>query len=421
MRARRARKLIGTFILGTAALASCNTAAQSTADSTPDQTPEPSATARPAPAPTATPQPTVAPLSTRLSSATPVPVPTPIPTPTPLPPPPVMDDVGPTGRWPSEQGFPPYETPADIVTDGSVSGLRDAIAELDSVGGVVEHRGDIAGMSDDGLRRQGDTPIVVRPPLGQRADFALEGNVYLRGSGLLLAGWYHQSGSVYVFDAANSGLAWVESDGGGEFRVTARRNTSEVVAGLWYEGVYRAYQLDVGFDRSTVNALTGGSRAHLDAVGLWLAGHARPVGSSAHVDTMQIVLQDGGEAGMSIRNSVVWPSSNVAFQGSGTTGFTIRDTWFAEPQFGRALFPTGDPGEGLDGFGAITGKAQISGSTMLGNTHPNSTVNVSESSLLMPGDTYSDDGGNTEHAELWSVPVPPDAPTHEELDKVWHD
>ena len=154
-------------------------------------------------------------------------------------------------------------------------------------------------------------------------------------------------------------------------------------------------------------------------VGLWLAGHARPIDSNAHVDTVQIVLQNGGRAGVNIRNSVVWPSSNVALQGMGTRGFTIRDSWFAEPQYGRALFPSGDPGGGLDGHGSVTGKANIFDSTMLGNTHPSSTVHISGSDLFNPGSSYIDDGGNTILSGI-NQAVPPGPPTHTQLDNIWH-
>ena len=99
---------------------------------------------------------------------------------------------------------------------------------------------------------------MIRPPLGRRADFNIEGNLHLRGDGLLLAGWFHKSGSVYVFDSNNSGLAWVESNGGGQFRVTADKETNKLVNGLWYEGVYREYLRNTGVDRSAVNAISSG-------------------------------------------------------------------------------------------------------------------------------------------------------------------
>ncbi|MCA9343207.1 hypothetical protein KC950_04320, partial [Candidatus Saccharibacteria bacterium] len=78
---------------------------------------------------------------------------------------------GPTGQWPA--GFPDYDTPADITTNGSLASLQNALNSLGSSGGVIEHPGNIP---DANLSRPNGPEIVVRPPIGKRADYTTAAN-----------------------------------------------------------------------------------------------------------------------------------------------------------------------------------------------------------------------------------------------------
>ncbi len=310
---------------------------------------------------------------------------------------------GPEGRWPT--GFPSYATTANIVTNGTNSGLQSAINSLASSGGVIEHPGNI---TDATLTRTGSAPIVIRPPLGQRANFVVSGT-RIHGSGLLLAGWT-LSGSFRVHNAVNSGVAWIEADSSLWFE-TAANSAGNTAHGLMYELVARQYRSDG--DRSRLWSNGAGSSATMDVVGSWLTGSTAP--PPAHADTIQVLFQSGGTGVVNINNSVIWPSWDKALQGDGLAQvFTINNSWIAEPSIAESIFPGG--GIVLDGHHAITAVASVINSILLGSVH-NSYPVTTQGSTLYNVSGIIDGGGNT---TVTTLPQPPAAPTHEQLDAIWH-
>jgi hypothetical protein len=283
-----------------------------------------------------------------------------------------------------------------------VSGLNRALLQLDSTGGVIEHAGDLAEAT---LTRPGTAPIVVRPPLGQRADFEVR-RTRIEGSGLLLAGWT-LAGSIRVTNSTNSGVAWSEADSSLWF-ATEATTTKARAQGLMYEVVARTYKNDS--DRVRVRATGSGATATLDVVGSWLTGSS--AAPPAHADTIQVLNQSGGSTHVTIADSVIWPSWDKALQGDGTGQvFTINRSWIAEPSVANQFFP----GLDLSGHHAITAVAEVRDSTLLGSVHNEYPVRVS-GSLLYSATGIVNGGGNTTTAEL---PAPPPARTHAELDRIW--
>ncbi len=312
--------------------------------------------------------------------------------------------MGPSGRWPS--GFPTYATQASIVTNGTIAGLQAAINQLSSSGGVIQHAGNVANATI--TRSSGTAPIVVRPPLGQRADFTISGT-RLHGSGILLAGW-RLSGSFRVHNAINSGVAWIEADSSLWFE-TAANSAGNTAHGLMYELVAREYKSRS--DRSRLWSNGSGSVATMDVVGSWLTGST--AAPPTHADTIQVLLQSGGTGMVNIKDSVIWPSWDKALQGSGIgTVFTISNSWIAEPSAGEDIWPGG--GLVLDGHHAITAVANMTNSILLGSVHSGFAVTVSGSTLYNVSGIING-GGNTTVAQ---IPLPPPAPTHTQLDSIWH-
>ena len=94
---------------------------------------------------------------------------------------------GPIGQWPD--GFPAYATAANIVTDGTNGGLGATLHSGTCTNGcVVEHPGDISAHT---ITRSGTSgEILVRPPIGQRANYNLIAEVDIKANDIVVAGFY---------------------------------------------------------------------------------------------------------------------------------------------------------------------------------------------------------------------------------------
>jgi len=321
---------------------------------------------------------------------------------------PLVDPTGrgPTGQWPP--GFPAYSTAADLVTDGSIRGLTSALDDAAcSSGCVIEHPGNVSLTVSS---RAGTGEIVVRPPIGQRAEYSLIGDVEIRASNLLFAGFSQASGAMKVTQGSNSGFAWIESDGTDAY-LAVFGNGGDIADGFFYEILYRQYADPGAEDRGGVRASNNGSGTML-VVGSVLTGTVDP--PPAHADTLQVYFDSGASGFITIRDSVIWPSWDKALQGHTGKNFELDNVYIVSPTNATALWP----GPGSIDFGQpfhTTAAADYRNSTIIGAGHPGEPIRVWDSELYeFP--TAIDMGGNT---VLTKRPPPPRVPTHEELDAIW--
>ena len=312
---------------------------------------------------------------------------------------------GPTGRWP--EGFPAYRTVADIVTDGTTNALRSALDERACAHGcVIEHPGDISALT---ITRMGTGQILVRPPIGRRADYSITSKIDIRGDNVLIAG-FDNDGYMLVSSGSNSGFAWIEVDGpGGGLAV---HGNVDVASGFFYEIVYRQYAAPGTGDRGGVRA-SGNGRATMLIVGSILTGTIDPP-PTYHADTLQIYYDAGSSGAISIRDSVVWPAYDKALQAGSKKELFLDNVFLVAPSEANIIWP--GPGSlNLGGYYHTTGSANMVKCTVLGRNHPDFDVTVSNSKLWDPG-KYSDAGGNT---ILRARPSPPAPPTSAQLDAIW--
>lgn len=310
---------------------------------------------------------------------------------------------GPAGRWPP--GFPAYATTAAIITSGSLDSLQSALtSETCSSGCVIEHPGNIPEAK---LTRAGGGAIVVRPPVGRRSDFAITGSVEIRASDLLIAG-FSLSHNMRVGDGTNSGFAWIESNGG-IGRIDCSALQGGTTSCLFYELVYRDF--GVTGDRGQLAADKGGS-ANMLIVGAIVTGDPSP--PPAHADNLQVYHAGGGTGHVTIRDSVIWPGWDKAFQGqSETFTFDLYNIWITSPRMANGLWPGAPLGYSQPFH--TTAVAAFHDSTIHGPAHPGHVVRVWNSEIY-DWPTYTDMGGNT---TLSSTVAPPEVPTHEQLDAIW--
>jgi len=313
---------------------------------------------------------------------------------------------GPSGQWPT--GFPAYRSSADLVTDGSDSSLSDALeSRTCSNGCVIEHPGHFESSV---LGRRGTGEIVVRPPLGKRAEYEIR-DANIRASNLLLAG-YGLSGAARVTLGSNSGYAWLEDDAGGS-KLMVIGYGGDITNAIFYEIVCRRYAEEGRVDdRGTIQANKNG-HADMLIVGSIITGD--PSTPPAHADTLQVYNASGGTGKVTIRDSVIWPSWDKAYQGQNEDLTFINDNvWIASPTQASALWR----GPGSINFSQpfhTTAVAEFRNSTIHGEAHPAHIVKVWDSELYM-FTAFTDKGGNT----ILRAPVdPPHIPTHEELDAIW--
>jgi hypothetical protein len=260
------------------------------------------------------------------------------------------------------------------------------------------------------LTRSGSGEIVVRPPIGQRANYVITGKANIRSSNLLIAG-FGATSTMLVSSGSNSGFAWIEnSNGSGQVAVYG--NGGDVASGIFYEILYRRFSAPGLGDRGGIRA-GGGGYANMLVVGSVLTGD--PSEPPAHADTLQSYYDSGAGGLITVRDSVVWPSWDKAYQGEGNTlAFVNDNVWIASPSNATKLWP----GPGSINFGQpfhTTATAEYRNSTIIGPGHPDTSIRVWDSELFeFP--SAIDMGGN---AVLTQRAAPPPVPTHEQLDAIW--
>jgi len=327
---------------------------------------------------------------------------------TPSPPPPSSGGSdpkgrGPTGQWPP--GFPPYASTADVITSGSLGSLQSALTSGACSGGcVVEHPGNIPEAT---LTRAGSGEIVVRPPIGRRSDFAITGAVHIRGADLLVAG-YSLNSNMRVVDGTNSGFAWMESNNGSG-RIDCHALQGGTTSCIFYELVYRDFRATG--DRGQLAADNGGS-ANMLIVGSIITGD--PSGLPAHADNVQVYHAGGGTGYVTIRDSVIWPGWDKAFQGqSENFTFDLYNIWITSPSLANSLWPGGSLGYSQPYH--TTAVADFHNSTINGPAHSGHVVRVWDSEIYN-WSTYTNMGGNK---TVGSTIAPPAVPSHTQLDAIW--
>jgi len=317
---------------------------------------------------------------------------------------------GPTGQWPA--GFPAYSTAAELVTDGSSSGLKSAINNgACSDGCVIQHAGAVSGTFSS---RAGRGAIVVRPPIGQRADYTID-NTTIEVDGLVFAGYAGGSGDMHVqnngFGGTGSGYAWIDNDSnGGDLRVLCNNNSNDSY-GFFYEVVTRRYA--VTQDRSAINGYQGGD-CRMDMVGVMLAGDPDPPPS--HSDTLQFYNPPPGSEFVRIRDSVLWSSYDKVIQGAdeNDNDILIDNVFIAGPSHTNQFWPGPPIGSSLGGYNTVAMPGTIINSTFLGSCNPGYT-HVQNSELYQSSGCING-GGNT---TLSKAPPIPTYPTPAQLDVIW--
>jgi hypothetical protein len=325
------------------------------------------------------------------------------------PPPPPPGDArgrGPTGQWPA--GFPAYSTAANIVTNGSNSGLTSALnSNACSNGCIIEHPGNISSLTVSS--RAGSGKIVVRPPIGQRANYTM-GSVKIQVDNVLFAGFAGGNGSLLVEGGENSGFAWIEINGpGGTFGVYCYGGSTS--GGLFYELLYRQYASMGSEDRGVIRG--DGGTCNVDVRGSVLTGSPTPPPS--HSDTLQN-YNPGGSTNISVSDSVVWASWDKCFQNEGGDNpMILTNVFVMTPGYSEQLWQGSTIPGPLDGYFHTTAAVEYRDSTLVGAGNSSWPIPVWNSELYKPG-TYTDKGGNT---ILGSLPSPPTPPTHTQLDAIW--
>ncbi len=327
---------------------------------------------------------------------------------------------GPTGQWPA--GFPDYDTPADITTSGSLASLQNALNSLGSSGGVIEHPGDIPEAK---LDRPSGPEIVVRPPLGKRAEYTSAG--YPIASNVLLAGW--QATNLTIIGepgdtVRNSGWAWCEGTKYAGLNVYG--NGSDVEA-LYYEIVYREFADGAFSDRAGTRSTNNG-RAVMTVVGSVITGSLTPKTKpddpnwDMHADTLQTYFNSGGFGKISIRDSVIWPSYDKMYQGLNSSPLELDNVYTIAPSYAPQVYNGSDDISAFnnnDVYGLVTtGASIVRNSTFIGANNASAQLQIGNSEYydLFSYHNYKDLGGNT---KLNSIPPPPPTPSSTQLDTIW--
>ncbi|MDH3728384.1 MAG: hypothetical protein OER77_12715 [Myxococcales bacterium] len=303
---------------------------------------------------------------------------------------------------------------------------------------MIEHAGAISGLID---ARAGTTGrILIRPPIGQRANFGV--NTTLSIDNALIAGYGGGEVSLtvdgsYQADADNSGFAWIESDasdGAGYFGVGC--NGGGQADAFFYEIVFKRYA-DISFDSDRGGIRGGwpvgsGGTCDMELVGSWIAGVTcpdggdHPQGIDCHSDTFQEYCPEC-DCDILLKDSIMWGSEDKVVQGSSYPDcgfpFIMENVTFISPQYALPIW-TGPSffwwGSGPQPF-HTTAWTHFSDSTLIGSCYPNPgelDIRANDSELYEAEDCLQDpaSSGNT---ILRSLPPVPSAPTHTELDAIW--
>ena len=231
---------------------------------------------------------------------------------------------GPTGQWPP--GFPAYSTPAEVFTNSNSSLLSAVNSSACSNGCVIEHAANFSSFLKL-ERTSGSGEIVIRPPIGKRGDYAITGGVDISGSNMVVAGFMHNGGHMFVVKGTNSGFAWSDStNSAGVLGVEGYKGVR--AEGFFYEVIER--NMFNGSDRFYARYGGGGHTESLLVGCVLTGGKAAP---PSHSDTIQIASDGTGGSGfVTVRDSVLWPSWDKVLQGEGSTyQLNLDNTWVASP------------------------------------------------------------------------------------------
>ena len=315
---------------------------------------------------------------------------------------------GPTGQWPP--GFPAYRTPAEVFTNSNSSLLSAINSSACSDGCVIEHAANFSSFLKL-ERTSGTGEIVIRPPIGRRGDYAITGGIDISGSNMVVAGFMHNGGHMFVVKGTNSGFAWSDTtNSAGVLGVEGYKGVR--AEGFFYEVIER--NMFNGSDRFYARYGGGGHTESLLVGCILTGGTAAP---PAHSDTIQIASDGTGGSGfVTVRDSVLWPSWDKVLQGEGSTyQFDLDNTWVVSPTKATSLWNSIGPGTiNFTQPYHTTGRSTYSNSTLVGDCFAE-RVNVTASDLYQSGQCISD-GGNT---NLGAAEYPPPVPTDAQLDQIW--
>lgn len=356
----------------------------------------------------------------------PDPEPEPDPDPGTIPPQPSPGSRGPSGQWPTFT--PAYSTPATVTTNGSTGDLQAKLNAATS-GTVIQHAGDIANVTLTGGSTSWAQNVLIRPPIGQRANFTLGSTANLQASHVTIAG-YRLGGNVRVRNADRAGIAWLEVRPGSSLFVDA---TSRDSAGLFvYEMAYIGTESYVSTGDFFQFRPVGNDLISPVFLGLYLAGptstgrDSLPASSKPHNDTIQTFASGGGKVrGALLRDSVIFGAGDKAFQGDiSNENFVIENCTLYEPSQGQAWLPFPSGSDGAYGFHVLTGGMSVGGHIKdcdvvgsIGSAVATITDSVGWQGDLDAAATTS--SGNTTASGNLAPPVLPSQMTHAYLDTVW--
>jgi len=322
-----------------------------------------------------------------------------------------------------------------------MSSLRSSIENAAcSDGCVIEHAGAINGNISS--RAAGTGRIVIRPPIGERAEHAIDAEIKV--DNLLIAGYGGGVANIGARECVNCGFAWIESraaNGHGSFSASCGVGASERLESIWYEIVFANYA-DWGqeYDRGGMYGVPNKvSDCRMLIRGWYLAGVTcpdnKPPGINCHSDSIQEVLWPGSTCVFEIHDSIFWPSEDKVMQTSSwdspcNSPADVYNSTFISPPYAESLW-TGDP-ISYDGSTPgwyppgpqpfhTTANVHFRDSTLIGGCYPQPggfDIRVDDSELYDANDCpqHSASSGNT---TLSSLPSVPGAPTHVQLDAIW--
>jgi hypothetical protein len=329
----------------------------------------------------------------------------------------VVDTFGPAGRWPSHT--PAYDTAADVVT----SSLNELQSEIDSAssGTVIEHQGHLDSSRLTGGSTQWSDNVLVRPPLGQRAEYEVRGRFFLQADRVTMAG-FANAGNMRIQSCNRCGWAWIENIGAGPSAIVTAQD-EDAVEPFIYEWV--STEVGIGGDRMQFKS-SGARLVRPQFIGLYLTGKTREVGAGDHNDTMQTFQLNGGSTEDAlISHSVLFSSGDKALQGDGTS-ILYDHVLVYEPNPSGMWAPWPSGTDGAYGYHAITGglsNSEIRGGSIIVGSFGSTLDTMRNSTIYSSSD---DPLGNVENAIDVTVemgnPEPPKLPsemTHEHLDSLW--
>ena len=217
-----------------------------------------------------------------------------------------------------------------MFTNSNSSLLSAINSSACSDGCVIEHAANFSSFLKL-ERTSGTGEIVIRPPIGRRGDYAITGGVDISGSNIVVAGFMHNGGHMFVVKGTNSGFAWSDTtNSAGVLGVEGYKGVR--AEGFFYEVIER--NMFNGSDRFYARYGGGGHTESLLVGCVLTGGKAAP---PSHSDTIQIASDGTGGSGfVTVRDSVLWPSWDKVLQGEGSTyQFDLDNTWVVSTNQGH--------------------------------------------------------------------------------------